>query len=125
MQGGDIVLDKLLHIGLLYDFYGALLTEKQQECIEMHYVHDLSLSEIANEFGVSRQAVHDILKRAEQLLEEYEHKLKLVERYQLQQLLIQEIYNTINNMDSKVQQLEQIQVVREKLKVLLDCSKEL
>lgn len=119
------MLEKVLRIGLLYDFYGALLTDKQQECIEMHYIHDLSLSEIANEFSVSRQAVHDILKRAEQLLEEYEHKLKLVERYKFEYIIIQQLYDTINSMDIKVQQLDQMQTVIDKLRCLLDCSKEL
>ena len=119
------MLDKVLRIGWLYDFYGALLTGKQQECIEMHYIHDLSLSEIADEFDVSRQAVYDILKRAEQLLEEYEHKLKLVERYQLEHATIQQIYDIVSNMDLEVQQLKQMMAVKDKLKVLLDCSKEL
>lgn len=75
------MLDKVLRIALLYDYYGALLTEKQQRCIEMHYLNDDSLAEIAAEFGVSRQAVHDILRRGEQILAGYEAKLGLAERH--------------------------------------------
>jgi predicted DNA-binding protein YlxM (UPF0122 family) len=75
------MLDKVLRIAELYDFYGALLTEKQQRCLEMHYLSDGSLAEIAAEFDVSRQAVHDIIRRSEQLLAEYEAKLGLVERH--------------------------------------------
>lgn len=75
------MLDKVLKIAQLYDFYGALLTEKQQRCVEAHYLNDDSLAEIAAEFGVSRQAVHDILRRAEQILLEYEAKLGLAARH--------------------------------------------
>lgn len=74
------MLEKLMRIAMLYDFYGALLTEKQRTYLEMHYLNDLSLSEIADEAGISRQAVHDILRRAEKILEQYESELKLVER---------------------------------------------
>ncbi len=59
------MLDKVLRIAELYDFYGALLTDKQRRCLEMHYLSDDSLAEIAEEFGVSRQAVHDIRHRRE------------------------------------------------------------
>ncbi len=75
------MLDKVLRIAQLYDFYGALLTDKQRRCLEMHYLSDDSLAEIAEEFQVSRQAVHDILRRGEQLLAAYEEKLGLVERH--------------------------------------------
>ena len=74
------MLDKVLKIAELYDIYGALLTDKQQRCIEAHYLNDDSLAEIAAEFGVSRQAVHDILRRGEQLLVEYEERLGLAAR---------------------------------------------
>lgn len=79
------MLDKVLHITALFDFYGALLTDKQRFSMEMHYLNDLSLAEIADELGVTRQAVHDILKRAEQVLIDYEDKLKFVERHQREQ----------------------------------------
>ncbi len=89
------MLDKVLRIIILFDFYGALLTDKQRLSLEMHYFHDFSLGEIASELQVSRQAVHDILKRAEQLLFDYEDKLKFVERYQSEQKTIQNIYELI------------------------------
>jgi len=68
-------------MALLYDFYGQLLTARQRQLFELYYDHDLSLGEIAEEFKVSRQAVHDLLKRAEKILEEYEAKLGLVTKY--------------------------------------------
>lgn len=68
-------------INLLYDFYGSLLTERQQNFIELYYGEDLSLGEIAEQHEVTRQAVHDTLKRAEQTLENYEEKLGLVDKF--------------------------------------------
>jgi len=64
----------------LYDAYGELLTERQRKCLDLHYLQDLSLGEIAAELGVSRQAINDILHRTEELLEQYEEKLKLLEQ---------------------------------------------
>lgn len=92
------MLDRVLKIALLYDFYGAMLTEKQQRCLELHYLNDLSLAEIAAEFEVSRQAVHDILRRAEQVLEDYELKLGLVERYQKEQAIVARAYELLTGL---------------------------
>lgn len=66
---------------LLFDFYGELLTEKQKTAYEDHICNDLSLSEIAQDYGVSRQAAHDLIKRTDKILSEYESKLHLVERF--------------------------------------------
>jgi len=66
---------------LLLDFYGALLTQKQRETYEDHVCNDISLSEIAEAEGISRQAVHVMIKRCTKTLDEYEEKLKLVERF--------------------------------------------
>ena len=73
--------DKMVQIALLFDFYGQLLTEKQIEIVDMHYNDDLSLSEISEQFGISRQGVNDTLKRAEKTLFDYEEKLGLVNRF--------------------------------------------
>jgi len=75
------LLEKIAWINLLNDFYGQLLTKRQQDIMELYYGQNLSLGEIAGEFQVTRQAVHDTLKRAEQLLNEYELKLGLVEKF--------------------------------------------
>ncbi|HEY3364758.1 MAG TPA: YlxM family DNA-binding protein [Symbiobacteriaceae bacterium] len=71
----------LKRMTLLLDFYGPLLTPRQQELMQAYYLEDLSLAEIAGEDGVSRQAVHDLIKRAETLLQEYEAKLGAVREY--------------------------------------------
>ena len=65
---------------ILLDFYGELLTDKQRECFELHYCEDLSLSEIAEQCGISRQGVWDNIRRAESALHEMEEKTGLVRR---------------------------------------------
>ncbi len=72
------MLEKVAWMNMLYDFYGALLTERQREYMDLYYCHNLSLAEIATEFKVTRQAIYDTLKRAEQVLSQYEEKLGLV-----------------------------------------------
>lgn len=74
-------MEKIVEQGLLYDFYGELLTEHQQKIYEDVVYHDLSISEIAQEQGISRQGVHDLMKRCNGILEEYESKLHLVARF--------------------------------------------
>lgn len=74
-------MEKILEQALLYDFYGELLTEHQKEIYTQVVLEDLSLSEAAEEFGISRQGVHDLIKRCNKILEEYEAKLHLVERF--------------------------------------------
>ncbi len=74
-------MEKFAEMALLADFYGPLLTEKQRNVWDLHYQQDLSLAEIADLAKISRQAIHDILKRTEKLLVGYEEKLGLVERF--------------------------------------------
>lgn len=75
-------MDKILRQSLLYDFYGELLTERQKTIYEDIIVNDLSYTEVAKEEGISRQGVYDLVKRCDKLLEEYEDKLRLVEKFQ-------------------------------------------
>ena len=74
-------MEKLVEQGLLYDFYGELLTKHQREIYEDAVYQDMSLSEIAEEHGISRQGVHDLIKRCDRLLLGYEEKLHLMERF--------------------------------------------
>ena len=71
-----------LELILLYDYYGNLLTPRQRECFELRYDQDLSLGEIGEELGISRQGVHDNLSRTEALLRNMEHKTGCVRRDQ-------------------------------------------
>jgi predicted DNA-binding protein YlxM (UPF0122 family) len=90
------VLEKIEHIILLFDFYGPLLTEKQQRAINLHYENDFSFSEIAQHLHISRQAVYDLLKRAVTLLEEYEARLHLVEKFSRTQQELKSVYMLLN-----------------------------
>ena len=74
------IVEQRIRFGRLYDFYGGLLTAKQQNIMEQHFYNDLSLGEIAENCNISRQAVHDLLKRVEITLEKYEVKLGLLAR---------------------------------------------
>ena len=65
---------------LLFDYFGDLLTEKQRDCYDLHYNQDLSLQEIAEQYGTTRQAVWDLVRRSEQSLRELEAKTGLVAR---------------------------------------------
>ncbi len=84
-------MEKIVRQGLLYDFYGELLTEHQRRIYEDVVFNDLSLSEIAEEQGISRQGVHDLIKRCDRLLKGYEDKLHLVEKFVLTKSLAGEI----------------------------------
>lgn len=74
-------MDRVFERTLLYDFYGELLNEHKKSIYEDALLNDLSLSEIAEEKGVSRQAVHEIIKRCNAQLEEYEDKLHLLAKF--------------------------------------------
>ena len=87
-------MDKLSEIAFMLDFYGGLLTEKQKQIMSYHYEEDMSLSEICEIFDTSRQAVHDIIKRTEKILINYETELGLVERY----LSINEKLKVVKNL---------------------------
>ena len=74
-------MERIVEQTLLYDFYGELLNEHQRGVYEDAVFNDLSLSEIADEYGISRQGVHDLIKRVSNTLEGYESKLNLVEKF--------------------------------------------
>ncbi len=72
------MIEEVTRVGDLFDFYAPLLTERQKRMIELHFLEDWSLSEIADQYGISRQAVHDNLRRAKEQMEWYETTLHLV-----------------------------------------------
>jgi len=85
------MLEKTNQVNLLFDFYAPLLKGKQREYLELYYLDDLSLGEIAEMHEVSRQAVYDHIKRAEKQLFEYEEKLQLAIRHAQRQSLLAEV----------------------------------
>ena len=100
---------------MLFDFYGDLLTEKQKEYYDLHYNSDLSLFEIAEMNGTSRQAVWDIIRRAEQTLREIEAKTGLVARAMQRRAAVAEIAaltGTLPDSETKrgiIRRLEQLE----------------
>lgn len=81
-QKDNDTLAHILEMSLLYDFYGALLKEHKRQIFEDYILNDYSLGEIAREQGMSRQGVHDIVKRCSRELERYEENLHLIEKFQ-------------------------------------------
>jgi predicted DNA-binding protein YlxM (UPF0122 family) len=91
---------------LLFDFYGPFLTNKQQEIYDYYYQQDLSLGEIAQNQGVTRQAVYDLLKRAEETLEGAEEKLGLVNKYENTCRILAEINSELARLRKENPSLE-------------------
>ena len=89
-----------LEMALLLDYYGGMLTDKQRDCFDMRYNQDLSLGEIAEMQGVSRQAVNDNLTRTEALLRRMEENIGCVKRYKLARNAISEIRNAATVLDA-------------------------
>ncbi|GHH96531.1 putative DNA-binding protein [Bacillus subtilis subsp. subtilis NCIB 3610 = ATCC 6051 = DSM 10] len=97
------MLEKTTRMNYLYDFYNSLLTPKQQSYMSLYYLDDYSLGEIAEEYGVSRQAVYDNIKRTEAMLEEYEAKLLLLQKFQERSELIKKMKKMLLEEDPSKQ----------------------
>ena len=96
-------IDDITQASLLYDFYGQLLSKRQREVMELYHEENLTLAEIANEFGISRQGVHDALKNAEKSLNGYEEKLGLVAKFQKSTDAVQQIDIVIDDVIDALQ----------------------
>lgn len=107
------MLDKISRINQLLDFYGPLLTEKQQEVLRLHYELDWSLAEIAQHMNITRQAVHDTGRRAEAALEDYERRLSLVERFIHNQDEMKKVFTLLNHADDNKAIAQAIAILRE------------
>lgn len=104
-------MDEILKQTLLYDFYGELLTDHQKEIYEQVVLEDYSLSEIAKDAGISRQGVHDMIKRCNKTLEGYEEKLHLVEKLMFIKQKVHEINLLLEDYEDQ-NEAELIQKVR-------------
>lgn len=104
------MLSKMLKMAALFDVYGPLLTERQQEICCLYYLNDYSLSEISELHGVSRQAIHDTLVRAEQGMSEYENRFGLVRSNQAKRRQLEELASALaaarESLDMAVHALE-------------------
>ncbi|MBF8982169.1 putative DNA-binding protein [Lutibacter sp. B2] len=104
------MVDKILHMSLLYDFYGQLLTKKQQNTLQLYYDYDLSLGEMSEQLSVSRQAVYDSIKRTEKLLSDYESKMGLIQKFVTTQKKVQMLINIIEEIETKYKPNEKIDI---------------
>ena len=109
------MLEKTTRMNYLHDFYQSLLTPKQRDYMSLYYHDDFSLGEIAENYGVSRQAVYDNLKRTEVLLEEYEDKLSLFQKFQERIKILGLIRQGISETPADVNQLQSYLDVLEEL----------
>ncbi|MBO8176501.1 putative DNA-binding protein [Aeribacillus pallidus] len=109
------MLEKTTRMNYLYDFYQSLLTPKQRSYMSLYYLDDYSLGEIAEEYEVSRQAVYDNIKRTEAMLEEYEKKLLLFQKFQERSKLLHQM---------KIE-LEQEEVSKTNLLALIEALEKL
>lgn len=114
-------MEKIVERGLLYDFYGELLTSHQRSVYEEAVFQDMSLSEIADEFSISRQGVHDIIKRCDKLLSEYEEKLHLVDKF----MKIQENAKAINLILDEMREIGQHDLLMKKCEEIRTLSDEM
>ncbi|MGK9043834.1 putative DNA-binding protein [Mammaliicoccus vitulinus] len=104
-------LVKTMRMNYLFDFYQGLLTEKQRNYLELYYLQDYALSEIAETFHVSRQAVYDNIKRTDELLEEYETKLQLFNKFKERQSIIDELKRLSGDNQELKQAIERLEIL--------------
>ena len=100
----DKELDTIAQASLLYDFYGALLTDKQREVMELYHEENYSIVEIADELGVTKQAIHENLRKSEKILRSYEEKLGLMKSLLETRELIEAIDKKIDVLIRKAQE---------------------
>ncbi|MEE0742078.1 MAG: YlxM family DNA-binding protein [Emergencia sp.] len=114
------MIDKITEASLLYDFYGQLLTKRKQEVMALYHEENLSLAEIAQEFGISRAAVHDSLKSAEKSLREYEEKLGLVAKFVASEEAIRSIDTMIDSLTEDYRENENLTRRLEEVKAVIN-----
>lgn len=98
-------VEDVYEVTVLLDFYGQLLTERQYEIMDLHYNSDLSLGEIAEDLGISRQGVYDSIRKAKQTLADYEKRLGLVERFREHEKSIEKALISLKHIGEKVPDL--------------------
>ncbi len=110
----SMLLEKTTRMNFLFDFYQALLTEKQRSYMELYYLDDHSLGEIAESYEISRQAVYDNIRRTEAMLEEYEDKLRLLEKFQQRQVILAQLTEAIKDDSAQTEaRLALIEMLKE------------
>ncbi|MCD8382061.1 MAG: YlxM family DNA-binding protein [Clostridiales bacterium] len=112
--------DQAFHMTMLYDFYGDLLTERQREFYDLYYNEDLSLAEIAENYGITRQGVRDVIVRAEATMNEFEEKTGIVARF----LEVRSVLGEIGRLTDQLDQWNQVRYRDPKVSQLTKAIKE-
>ena len=113
-------MSSVYEISLLLDFYGQLLTERQVEVLDLHYNQDLSLGEISENLKISRQGVHDAIKKGREHIIKFENKLGLAKRFLDQSLQIKSIMGKLGQLAEKNPKLVELKEIQQELKSLVE-----
>ncbi len=108
-------VERMVQMGLLFDFYSGLLTLKQRQAMELYYLENWSLSEIAVSEGISRQAVFDLLQRGEKTMLELEAKLGLVERFLKQEAILSKLNQDIQKVCATITENDHLKEVLQEI----------
>lgn len=120
-ESKDSKLDEIIYLSMLYDFYGELLSDHKKQIFEDYVLNDLSLSEIAEHMNISRQGVHDIVKRCTQELKDYEDKLSLLKKF----TKIKDMLGSIKDLCCQITESNDLDKLREIKTLADDILKEL
>lgn len=118
-------IEKMIEIGLMFEQYKELLTDKQREIVSLYYEEDYSLGEISENLNVSRQGIYDTLKRSEKILRDYEDKLKLVSKLQEQEEFVKLVENKIVDIKQDLLQNRDCANLIPKLENIEDICREM
>ena len=108
---------------ILYDFYGGLLSKKQQALFRMYYEENYSLAEIGQEWNMSRQGVHEALKRAEEKLHEYEETLQMVQRFSVMEFALAKAAEGLEDLTQHIGKIDEtalrraLQEIRDEIRI--------
>ncbi|MBR1509012.1 MAG: DNA-binding protein [Eubacterium sp.] len=118
-------MEDIVRRTLLYDFYGELLTEHQKDVYADAVLNDLSYSEIASEYGISRQGVYDLVKRCDAILEGYEAKLLLIDRFESVKEKQKDILNICNDLISELNKTESDEALNNSINRIIEITEDI
>ena len=114
-------MDRIVEKSLLFDFYGELLTDHQKDVYGEYIQNDLSVTEVANLRGISRHGAHDLIRRCEKILNDYEQRLHLLEHY----LKVKKMVGTIHAYAEEISDCEDKAVIQERITDIQNISSDI